>query len=110
MRRERCFDGIRIWSERKKTLSHEDVKQRAIQALKIRSLSRFAVCSFTRVDITDPDLVALKALIEVREEVKPLMTLQLVAFPQEGVLSFPGGKELMIKVLSLKDALVHSRT
>ena len=31
------FDGIRIWSERKKTLSYEDVKQRAIQALKIQA-------------------------------------------------------------------------
>ncbi|MBJ7688473.1 cytosine deaminase [Weissella confusa] len=94
------FDGIRIWSERKKTLSHEDVKQRAIQALKIQATHGLQFVR-SHVDITDPDLVALKALIEVREEVKPWMTLQLVAFPQEGILSFPGGKELMIKAAEL---------
>lgn len=94
------FDGIRIWSERKKTLSHEDVKQRAIQALKIQAAHGLQFVR-SHVDITDPDLVALKALIEVREEVKPWMTLQLVAFPQEGILSFPGGKELMIKAAKL---------
>lgn len=94
------FDGIRIWSERKKTLSHEDVKQRAIQALKIQAAHGLQFVR-SHVDITDPDLVALKALIEVREEVKPWMTLQLVAFPQEGILSFSGGKELMIKAAEL---------
>ncbi|RAU05965.1 cytosine deaminase [Weissella confusa] len=94
------FDGIRIWSERKKTLSHEDVKQRAIQALKIQAAHGLQFVR-SHVDITDPDLVALKALIEVREEVKPWMALQLVAFPQEGILSFPGGKELMIKAAEL---------
>lgn len=94
------FDGIRIWSERKKTLSHEDVKQRAIQALKIQAAHGLQFVR-SHVDITDPDLVALQALIEVREEVKPWMTLQLVAFPQEGILSFPGGKELMIKAAEL---------
>lgn len=94
------FDGIRIWSERKKTLSHEDVKQRAIQALKIQAAHGLQFVR-SHVDITDPDLGALKALIEVREEVKPWMTLQLVAFPQEGILSFPGGKELMIKAAEL---------
>ena len=94
------FDGIRIWSERKKTLSHEDVKQRAIQALKIQAAHGLQFVR-SHVDITDPDLVALKALIEVREEVKPWMTLQLGAFPQEGILSFPGGKELMIKAAEL---------
>lgn len=74
------FDGIRIWGERKQTLSHEDVKQRAIQALKIQAAHGLQFVR-SHVDVTDPDLVALKALLEVREEVKPWMTLQLVAFP-----------------------------
>ncbi|TVV35633.1 cytosine deaminase [Weissella cibaria] len=90
------FDGIRIWSDRKETLSHEDVKQRAIQALRIQAAHGLQFVR-SHVDVTDPNLTALKALLEVREEVKPWMTLQLVAFPQEGILSFPGGKELMIK-------------
>ncbi|CAH0416747.1 cytosine deaminase [Periweissella fabaria] len=94
------FDGIRIWSERKKTLTHADVKQRAIAALRLQASNGLQFVR-SHVDVTDPDLTALKALIEVREEVKDWMTLQLVAFPQEGILSFPHGKELMIEVAEL---------
>ncbi|MCT0001103.1 cytosine deaminase [Weissella cibaria] len=94
------FDGISIWSDRKETLSHEDVKQRAIQALRIQAAHGLQFVR-SHVDVTDPNLTALKALLEVREEVKPWMTLQLVAFPQEGILSFPGGKELMIKAAEM---------
>ncbi|MBU7560971.1 cytosine deaminase [Weissella cibaria] len=94
------FDGIRIWSDRKETLSHEDVKQRAIQALRIQAAHGLQFVR-SHVDVTDPNLTALKALLEVREEVKPWMTLQLVAFPQEGILSFPGGKALMIKAAEM---------
>jgi cytosine deaminase len=94
------FDGIRIWSERKQTLSHEDVKTRAIAALKIQAAHGLQFVR-SHVDVTDPDLIALKALIEVREEVKDWMTLQLVAFPQEGILSFPQGKELLVKAAEM---------
>ncbi|MDR3191033.1 MAG: cytosine deaminase [Lactobacillaceae bacterium] len=94
------FDGIQIWSERKQTLTHEDVKKRAIQTLKIQAAHGLQFVR-SHVDVTDPNLVALKALIEVREEVKPWMELQLVAFPQEGILSFPHGKELMEEAAKL---------
>ncbi|CAH0418856.1 cytosine deaminase [Periweissella ghanensis] len=94
------FDGIRIWSERKKTLTHADVKQRALAALRLQASHGLQFVR-SHVDVTDPDLTALKALIEVREEVKDWMTLQLVAFPQEGILSFPHGKELMIQAAEL---------
>lgn len=94
------FDGIRIWSERKKTLTREDVKERAVKALKMQAAHGVQFVR-SHVDVTDPELVALKALIEVREEVKPWMELQLVAFPQEGILSFPNGKELMTKAAEL---------
>lgn len=94
------FDGIRIWSDRKETLSHEDVKQRAVQALRTQAAHGLQFVR-SHVDVTDPNLTALKALLEVREEVNPWMTLQLVAFPQEGILSFPGGKELMIKAAEM---------
>ncbi len=45
--------------------------------------------------MTDPQLTALRAMVEVRERVREFVDLQIVAFPQEGILSFPGGKELM---------------
>ncbi|MBM7617974.1 cytosine deaminase [Weissella uvarum] len=88
------FDGIRIWSERKQKLSYDDVYQRATEALKLQASHGLQFVR-SHVDVTDPDLVALRALLDVRKDVAPWMTLQLVAFPQEGILSFPNGKALM---------------
>lgn len=88
------FDGIRIWSERKKSLSIEDVKARARRTLEMMASHGIQYVR-THVDVTDPDLTALHAMLEVRDEVEPFMSLQIVAFPQEGILSFPDGKSLM---------------
>ena len=49
----------------------------------------------THVDVTDPKLIAMTAMLELREELKDEVNIQIVAFPQEGILSFPNGKELM---------------
>jgi cytosine deaminase len=51
----------------------------------------------SHVDVTDPQLTALDALAEVRDQVRDVIGLQLVAFPQEGICSFPGGEELMAR-------------
>ena len=49
----------------------------------------------SHVDTTDPSLTALDALIELRERVRDVVNLQLVAFPQEGITSFPDGEKLL---------------
>lgn len=88
------FEGIQRWSERKALLSTEDVKSRVRRV--VRQQATFGVQYIrTHVDVTDPDLVALRALLELREELADVMTLQIVAFPQEGILSFPNGQDLM---------------
>jgi cytosine deaminase len=51
--------------------------------------------------VTDPELTGLKALLELREEVRPWIGVQIVAFPQEGILSYPQGAELMEEALRL---------
>ncbi|MFQ6484076.1 cytosine deaminase [Brachybacterium epidermidis] len=88
------FEGIEVWSERKRDLTVEDVKERAGRA--IRQQAGFGI-QYVRshVDVTDPELTALRALLELREELRDTITLQLVAFPQEGILSFPDGPQLM---------------
>ncbi|SFF57293.1 cytosine deaminase [Halobacillus alkaliphilus] len=94
------FEGIQRWSERKDKLTEADVKQRAKQALSMQIANGIQHVR-THVDVTDPELTALKALIEVREEVKEDVDLQLVAFPQEGILSYPNGQELLEEALRL---------
>ncbi|MFZ2353956.1 cytosine deaminase [Paucilactobacillus nenjiangensis] len=94
------FDGIRIWTERRKSLTKEDVKKRAIETIREQVANGIQVVR-SHVDVTDPNLTALEALLEVKNEVADYAELQLVAFPQSGILSFPHGKELMEQAVKM---------
>ncbi|MEG1002869.1 MAG: cytosine deaminase [Clostridium sp.] len=94
------FEGIERWSERKQSLTIEDVKKRARTAIKWQVASGIQYIR-THVDTTDPDLTAVKAMVELREELKDFITLQIVAFPQEGILSYPNGLELLEEAVKL---------
>src|SRR5919108_1790529 len=94
------FEGIAIWAERVKSLTVEDVKQR------VRTVLRWQLANgvqFVRshVDVCDPELRAVRALVELREEVGDQMYIQLVAFPQQGIMSFDGGQDLMRKAVEM---------
>lgn len=94
------FEGIQRWAERKELLTLEDVKTRAKTALKWQIAQGIQYVR-THVDVTDPDLTALKAMLEVKEEMSCYVDLQVVAFPQEGILSYPNGKELLEEALKM---------
>lgn len=94
------FEGIERWAERKAMLSHEDVKQRAMQTLKWQIANGIQFVR-SHVDVSDPSLTALKAMLELKAEVAPWITLQIVAFPQEGILSYPNGEALLEEALRL---------
>ncbi|USH04523.1 cytosine deaminase [Grimontia kaedaensis] len=94
------FEGIERWAERKAMLSIDDVKARAKQTLKWQIANGIQHVR-THVDVSDPTLTALKAMIEVREEMKPWVDIQIVAFPQEGILSYPNGKELLEEAVKM---------
>ena len=94
------FEGIAIWAERVKSLTVEDVKQR------VRTVLRWQLANgvqFVRshVDVCDPELKAVRALTELRKEIGDQITLQLVAFPQQGIMSFDDGENLMRKAIDL---------
>lgn len=94
------FEGIECWSERKEFLSKEDIKKRAKKALEWQ-ISNGIQYVRTHVDITDPTLMALEAMLEIKEEMKEYITIQIVAFPQEGILSFPEGEALLEKAVHM---------
>jgi cytosine/creatinine deaminase len=94
------LEGIEIWSERKQSLTHEDVKRRALEEIRWE-VAQGTLYIRSHVDVCDPRLTALRALLEVREEVRDICDLQLVAFPQDGILSFPDGRELMRRAMEL---------
>ncbi|HAU5430893.1 cytosine deaminase [Cronobacter malonaticus] len=94
------FEGIERWGQRKATITHEDTKRRAhatIGMLRDHGIQHVR----THVDVTDPTLAALKAMLEVKEEARHLIDLQIVAFPQEGIESFPQGRALMEQAVEM---------
>ena len=94
------FEGIERWAERKSLLSHEDVKSRAWKTLKWQIANGIQYVR-THVDVSDPTLTALKAMLEVKKEIAPWVDLQIVAFPQEGILSYPNGEKLLEQAMEM---------
>jgi cytosine/creatinine deaminase len=94
------IEGILTWADRKPTLTHADVKKRARQAI-LWEVAQGTGLIRSHVDVCDPNLVALRALLELRDELRDLVDLRLIAFPQDGILSFPNGKELMREAMRL---------
>ena len=88
------LEGIECWSLRKEKLTKADVKERVNRTVRMQAANGVQFVR-THVDVTDPKLTALEAMLELREELRDFVQLQIVAFPQEGILSFPNGKQLM---------------
>lgn len=94
------FEGIQRWSEFKEQQTVEEVKERAIKGIQ-KEMLQGVQCMRTHVDVTDPNQTSLKALLEVKETVKDLVDLQIVAFPQEGMYAYKGGDELVEEALKM---------
>ncbi|KKK33526.1 cytosine deaminase [Salinicoccus sediminis] len=94
------FEGIQRWSDNKKTLTKEMVRERAMEGIQ-KEVSHGVQYIRSHVDITDPELTGMEALLELREELKDIVTLQLVAFPQEGFFRYEGAEALLEKALEM---------
>jgi cytosine/creatinine deaminase len=94
------FEGIEIWAERVASLTREDVLSRGDIALRWM-LAHGVTHVRAHVDVCDPSLTALRGLIELRRRWRDVVAIQLVAFPQQGIYSFPDGEKLMIEALEL---------
>jgi cytosine/creatinine deaminase len=93
------FEGIEIWRDRKQSLTLEDVKQRAIATLK-QQASQGVLFVRSHADVSEASLTALQGLLEVREAVKDWMTLQVVAFPQDGLFGGEQNEALMTEAIA----------
>ncbi len=77
------LEGIELWGELKPHLTVENIKARA-RELCHWAIARGTLAIRSHVDVSDDRLLAVNALLEVREEIKPFIDLQLAAFPQDG--------------------------
>lgn len=94
------FEGIARWHEIKKSQTAADAKQRAMTAIR-EEVAQGVQFIRTHIDVTDPKLLGMKVMLELREELKDIVTIQIVAFPQEGMYAYKGGYELVEESLRM---------
>jgi len=94
------LEGIALWGELKPTLMHDAIVQRALQYCDM-AVARGLLALRSHVDTSHPSLLPVQALLEVKQRVAPYLDLQLVAFPQDGVLRAPGGLDNLKHALNL---------
>ncbi len=88
------FEGIECWSKRKGKLSRDDIRDRVHRVVQMYAANGIQFIR-THIDVTDPSLMAMETMLELRDELKDKVEIQIVAFPQEGILSYPNGKQLL---------------
>ncbi|SPA01791.1 cytosine deaminase [Cupriavidus taiwanensis] len=94
------LEGIALWGELKPLLTQEAIVERAL-AYCDWAVARGLLAIRSHVDVCDPRLLAVEALLHVRERVRPYLDLQLVAFPQDGVLRASGALANLKRALEL---------
>jgi len=92
------LEGIALWGELKPTLKADAIIERALTYCDW-AVAKGLLAIRSHVDTSDPSLLAVDALLEVKKQVASYIDLQLVAFPQDGVLRSPGGVENLKRAL-----------
>jgi cytosine deaminase len=94
------LEGIALWGELKPQLTQEALVQRALTYCDW-AVGKGLLAIRSHVDICDPRLLAVEALLQVKRQVAPYLDLQLVAFPQDGVLRDPQGMDKLKRALAM---------
>jgi len=94
------IEGIHIWGELKESLTPDDVFERA------REIVRWSAVQGTlfiraHADVSAKNEAPLRGLLRLRDEVADLVTIQVTAFPQDGIYSDPRNEELFENALRL---------
>jgi cytosine/creatinine deaminase len=94
------LEGIAVWGELKPHLTAQALIERAL-AYCDWAVAKGLLAIRSHVDTSDPSLLPVEALLEVKKRVAPYIDLQLVAFPQDGVLRTKGGVDSLKRALDL---------
>ena len=94
------LEGIALWGELKPLLTQQALIERALTYCDW-AVAKGLLAIRSHVDTSDPSLLPVEALLEVKRRVAPYLDLQLVAFPQDGVLRSPGGMENLKRALDM---------
>jgi len=94
------LEGIALWGELKPIQSVEDIVARALRYCEL-AIAKGIGAIRSHVDTCDDELKGVQALLEVREQIKDYIDLQLVAFPQDGVLRDPTAMQNTVRALDM---------
>src|SRR5471032_560564 len=94
------LEGIALWGELKPQLTQDALVARALQYCDW-AVARGLLAIRSHVDICDPRLLAVEALLDVKRQVAPYLDLQLVAFPQDGILRSPGAFDNLQRAIAM---------
>ena len=94
------LEGIALWGELKPLLTVEALVDRALRYCDL-AVAQGLLAIRSHVDVSDPRLITVEAMLAVRERVKPYLDLQLVAFPQDGYLRAPGAVDALDRALDM---------
>lgn len=94
------LEGIALWGELKPQLTQEALVERALEYCDW-AVARGLLAIRSHVDVCDSRLLAVEALLEVKRRVAPYLDLQLVAFPQDGLLRSPGAFDNLKRAIAM---------
>jgi cytosine deaminase len=94
------FEAIEMWPKFKENLTVDSVKKLALKGIQ-DEVSQGVQHIRTHIDVTDPTFTGLKAMLELREELKNKVEIQIIAFPQQGMYTYKGGRELVEEALKM---------
>ena len=94
------LEGIALWGELKPQLTQDALVERALQYCDW-AVARGLLAIRTHVDVCDERLLAVEALLDVKRRVAPYLDLQLVAFPQDGLLRSPGAFDNLKRAIGM---------
>jgi cytosine deaminase len=99
------LEGIQLWGELKRVLTVDAVVERALAYCDM-AVAQGIQAIRSHVDVCDDRLTGVRGLLEVKRRVAPYLTLQLVAFPQDGLYRSPGARENLLRALDMGVDLV----
>jgi cytosine deaminase len=94
------LEGIALWGELKPLLTRDALVERALQYCDW-AVARGLLAIRSHVDVCDARLLAVEALLEVKRRVAAYLDLQLVAFPQDGLLRSPDAFDNLERAIAM---------
>ena len=94
------LEGIALWGELKPQLTQDAIVERALRYCDW-AVAKGLLSIRSHVDTGDARMLAVEALLHVKKQVAPYLDLQLVAFPQDGILRDAKGFDKLKQALAL---------